>query len=133
MAAKAMSAEFPTLAAVVAKHHWISKSTTNRYPRYTAGCTCGWERDIANTHRTGLQLQGEHVEQVWREACTIRKFADLDSLPEQSVVHNIAFGVVFESGAENDGAVIWRSPNGLEKSTVMLPALLLWHPDWAQS
>lgn len=62
----------------------------------------------------------------------IEKLADLNALPEQSVVRNCAFGVVFEMTLENDGTVVWRSPNGLKQPTVMLPAYLLWHPAWEQ-
>jgi hypothetical protein len=111
-----MSGEFPTLVEVLRRH---------RLSFIKHGCLCDDPGPIDEW--------ADHVEQVWAEACTIRKVADLDALPEQSVVRNIAFGVVFESAVENDGSVIWRSPNGLEKSTVMLPALLVWHPDWTQS
>lgn len=126
-----MNAEFPTLAEVVAAHRWTGGWIDGG--SYSATCACGWEQDITNTHRTGLQLHGEHVESEWREARTIRTGAQLDALPEQSVVRNMAFGVVFECTVENDGSVIWSSPVGLRVSTVVLPALLIAHPDWALS
>lgn len=61
---------------------------------------------------------------------TIRTVEQLDALPEQSVIRNDMFGVVFEREIENDGTAIWASIHGEPRTSVSLPATLLWHPDW---
>lgn len=127
-----MSAEFPTLAEVVAKHRWVSKSSTTRY---VAGCACGWELDIANTHRTGLQLHGEHVEQVWREACTIRTVEQLDALPDRSVVFAANEAAWIKVSGWSPDEPWWVTGSSIESPSadIALPALLIRHPDWAKS
>lgn len=57
---------------------------------------------------------------------------ELNALPEESVVRNIMFGVVFERQTENDGSLMWASIYGEPRSGISLPVLLLWHPDWEQ-
>lgn len=124
-----MTAEHPTLAEVIEKHRWVSRSTTTRY---VAACVCGWEKDIVNTQRTGLQLHGEHVESVWRDACTITTVEQLDALPPESIVKS------------EGGSVACRFYDGIHgvtfgderpfKWTVLaseLPAVVLWHPGWS--
>lgn len=59
----------------------------------------------------------------------IENVEELDALPEQSVVQNELFGVVFEKVIQTGGAESWWSPGGLREPTVMLPARLLWTPE----
>ncbi|MEH3142514.1 MAG: hypothetical protein PGN37_20545 [Mycobacterium kyogaense] len=91
---------------------------------------CGCTRDDENADTIDREEHAAHVAQVWREACMIRTVEQLAALPEQSVVRNIAWGVTFERVVQNDGTVQWWSPAGLRQDTVMLPALLVWSPDW---
>lgn len=118
--------ETPSLAKVVGLHQAVYATFSQNYV-----CTCD---EWADTDRrnNGHLTHGEHVQAVWRELCTIETVEQLDALPEQAVVRNIAFGVVFECTVENDGSVVWSSTSGLERPTVMLPALVIFHPDWSQ-
>lgn len=67
---------------------------------------------------------------VWREACTIRTVEQLDALPEGAVVRRFGFTPqVFERASD-----LWLVPGNDSPDYPgehMLPALLLWHPDWS--
>lgn len=117
-----MSAEFPTLAEVHAEHQPA--------PFPSSCCRCGV--DLADgEHRADRWdiAHGEHVEQAWREACTIRTVEQLDALPDGAIVADCNRHPVYK----RDG--IWWS--GSQRASIAppygFPALLLWHPDWATS
>lgn len=130
-----MSDQFPSLAAVVAAHRWVSKST---FSRYRAGCSCGWERDIVGTNRKGLQLHGEHVEQVWREACTVTTVAGLNKLPGHTVIMDADDAVLRQNPWCSrpgrwyplDGFDAYDRDFGIEVDAIPLPARVIHHPDW---
>lgn len=124
-----MSDQFPSLAAVVAAHRWVSKST---FSRYRAGCSCGWERDIVGTNRKGLQLHGEHVEQVWREACTVKTREALDALPVGTVLREDYDGTIWtlHDGGKHIEAYRECDYLPLLTSAITLPARVIHHPDW---
>jgi hypothetical protein len=111
-----MSAEFPTLAEVLTQHRW---------QMFNAVCRC---KAMEVTH----DEHPAHQAEMWREVCTIRTVAELDALPDDSVIRRGGF---FPRTYEREGRY-WHSP-GDEMGDIagpdMLPALLLWHPDWAQS
>lgn len=71
---------------------------------------------------------------AWREACTIRTLDQLDALPVGSVIRwdrgpGCAAQVIERSGGRD-----WFAPGddcSEPHGPHMLPALLLWHPDWS--
>lgn len=118
--------ETPTLAKVVGLHE-RGYSAFNQCDY----CTCDEWSATSDRRNNGHLTHGEHVQAVWRELCTIETVEQLDALPEQAVVRNIAFGVVFEKTIENDGKEWWDSIHGELRASVSLPALLIWHPEWS--
>ncbi len=118
-----MTTEFPSLAEVAATHRWASRSTVTRF---IAGCTSGWEKDITNTAKSGVQLQGEHVEKVWLEARTIKTIAQRDNLPIGSIVVDRLGDI-----CQKDNIFRWACDgDDYVPDLVELPALLIHHPDW---
>ena len=117
-----MTASFPTLAEVAAEH-WVD---------YNIGACDGCARRYTNIGTVNAE-HGQHVAQVWREACTIRTVEQLDALPPETVIkteggsiacrHYTGIGVVFG----DERPFPWTSSLATE-----LPGLLLWHPDWSQ-
>lgn len=92
--------EFPQLAAVVDKH-------TPSGAEGHVQCWCGEQFHAFREH-------ADHVADAWREACTIRTVEELDALPQFAVVRD-RVGTIWEN--------CWAS-------RIVLPALLIWHPDW---
>lgn len=118
-----MTTEFPSLAEVAATHRWASRYTVTRF---IAGCTSGWEKDITNTAKSGVQLQGEHVEKVWLEARTIKTIAQRDNLPIGSIVVDRLGDI-----CQKDNIFRWACDgDDYVPDLVELPALLIHHPDW---
>lgn len=80
--------------------------------------------------RCGKPHSEEHVAAMWREACTIRTAEQLDALPVGAVVRN-ADGVW-----ETDEPRTWVTPGHeapFGPQLLVLPALLVWHPEWDAS
>lgn len=121
----------PSLAEVVATHRWHRTLADPRRVRCTAP-GCGWSADLTTTGKSSTVLVGEHVEQVWAELRTIRTPEQLDALPEETLILNLMFGVVFERVIENDGTALWQGIHGDPRPSVSLPALLIHHPDWSR-
>lgn len=119
--------EFPSLASVIATHRWT------RTKPFVVECTgCDWSADLKTTVKSSVELVAEHVERVWLETRTITTLEQLDALPEQTVIRNVMFGVVFECVVENDGTYLWQGIHGEPRTSVSLPALVLHHPSWPE-
>lgn len=132
-----MNTGFPSLAEVVAAHRWMSRSTVTRF---IAGCTCGWEKDITNTAKSGVQLQGEHVEAAWFDVRTIRTREQLAALPNDVAVRSM--GAIERDIYERDDTANMSDLYGpwiqmgfevpCADDEIELPALLIYHPDWTR-
>lgn len=86
---------------------------------------------LSDNERNPWRRMADAALAAQRQACTIETAEQLDQLPEQAVVRNLAFGVVLECTVENDGTAGWTSiGNPTQRPSVVLPALLLHHPDW---
>ncbi len=120
--------DFPSLASVIATHRWYRTE-----PKRVRCTGCDWTAELTDGGKSSTVLVSEHVEQVWLEARTITTIEQLDALPEQTVIVNLMFSVVFEREAENDGTMLWASIHGEPRTSVSLPALLLHHPEWGCS
>lgn len=135
-----MSAEFPALAAVVRQHRlvtYLDKSSGSLWigswpTRYR--CECGWVSDESDCTRTD---HPEHVESAWREVCTVRTVEQLDGLPDHAIVRSSTDGHAYEKSMlfTMAGRRWWEAGNGspVRSADIGLPALLIWHPDWAKS
>lgn len=78
-----------------------------------------------------------HVEQMWREACTVTTVEQLDALPEGTVIHTVELPEdTCGSGAwtkcrDTGGDWYWWAMDfGEPASEVPLPARVIHHPDW---
>jgi hypothetical protein len=120
--------DFPSLAEVVTEHRWMGPLG---YDWLTKCSGCGWGGDTRNTGKTCISLHAEHVEQKWREACTVRTIDQLDALPEGSLLSSgYCRGGL---GPTAWGKSAWFFPGSkcsVDGDMIGVPAVLLWHPDW---
>lgn len=122
--------EFPTLEKVVAVHRWSGRLGNF----WDARCTgCSWRGDIRNTGKSATGLHAEHVQEVWREACTITTVEQLGSLPVGVIL--IDPDVQFTPPpmfAKYTGG--WKFMDmGTFAIDIPLPSRLIWHPEWSHS
>lgn len=121
--------DFPTFTSVYVKHRW-----TRTGPKRVRCTGCDWTAELTDGGKSSVELVAQHVEQVWLDVRTIRTLEQLNSLPEQTVILNLMFGVVFELAIENDGTAAWYAIHSdVPRPSVTLPALLIHHPQWARS
>ncbi|MDG5773908.1 hypothetical protein [Mycolicibacterium fortuitum] len=108
--------EFPTLAEVVVLHP----------VRLGNGVlVCGCTKTFPCNHT----LWGEHVQEVWREACTITTFDDLYALPVGCIVR-------FSSGTTDEREKTGWCWGPTEHEFAFADgenALVIWHPDWSKA
>lgn len=119
--------EFPSLAEVLDRHHWLSGQSA---------CACGWGYGDMSEDLNHIT----HQTDAWRETCTIRTGEELARLPFTAVVRSILrlapsgrdYGPVWEQWAGGRWFRMGYGPLRGEtyEGPVLLPALLIWHPDW---
>lgn len=131
-----MAAEYPTLAEVVAKHadSWIEGMSYLHLGisrPACRSCTCGrWVDDspLAQFSRTSFS---EHVQEVWREACTITTPEQLDALPPEVIVKSEGGTVACRYYDRVHGVTFGdERPFTWTVLASELPAVVLWHPSW---
>lgn len=135
-----MNAEFPTLAEVIRQHRlvtYLDKSSGSLWigswpTRYR--CECGWVSPEADCTRTD---HPEHVQDVWREACTIRTRDELAALPLKTVVVD-AVGIprTKRHGNSHMPGGWTHAGNSPLTSTELADGrdmVVAWHPDWSPS
>ncbi|MFV8169876.1 hypothetical protein [Mycolicibacterium peregrinum] len=109
--------KFPTLAEVLDKH------------RQGIVHDGWWE-----CYDCGKPHNAEHQAAAWRDACTITTVEQLDTLPEASVIHVPHKRTA--SSIEKRHGLWWPSrstgpfPNLTRDN--LLPALLIWYPEWSK-
>ncbi|WP_099024346.1 hypothetical protein [Mycolicibacterium palauense] len=128
--------DFPTLAEVFATHRWTRTSAID------VRCTgCQWRGDLRNSGKTSVGLIAEHVEQIWRDTCTIRTTAQLDTLPDSAAILDRT-GALLRRNPWGEDDRLWFPLDGhdgfdrdfgLISDRVPLTARLLWHPQWEPS
>ncbi|BBY78910.1 hypothetical protein MPUL_00680 [Mycolicibacterium pulveris] len=113
----------PTLAQVVEQHV---------YSPNTYLCSCSRDDDDAPT--ISFTEWAVHVAAVWREACTITTAGQLDALPTGAVIRTA--GVVYASeprtGVQANAWVAIGDRYRHCSDEILLPALLIHHPDWSR-
>ncbi|MCA2247577.1 hypothetical protein JF729_07170 [Mycobacterium intracellulare] len=125
--------DVPTLACVIAEHSPIPGYVSGHevvhgrvVEREASWIECGGCGAVFNS---GV-AHAEHVNAVWREACTISSADQLDGLPVGTLIRLLAAGIdtcKLGDGWEATGE--WPSYSGAELAG-RLPALVLWHPSW---
>lgn len=130
--------EFPTLAEVVAKHAWYRPTDRDlrRRPWMTRCVGCNWIGDTRNSRMDQLALHAEHVQAVWRDACTIATVEQLDALPLDTVVVD-AVGIprTKRHGNSHMSAGWTHAGNSPLKSNELAdgrPMCVVSHPDWSK-
>lgn len=125
-----MSAEFPTLAEVMAGHaDWVSEGVRL--------CSCFWTDGSPDAQSSRL-IWAKHVESEWREACTIRTATQLDALPVGAVVLAVWAAELTPTPVLSRYIDGWfgfpclqpMHPLGSGRNSET--ALLIWHPEWAR-
>lgn len=125
--------DVPPLACVIAEHSPI--------PRYAAGHNIVHGRLVEQealwidcdgcgaTFNSGV-AHAEHVNAVWRKACTISTADQLDGLPLWTRIRLLSDGIATcKLGDGWEAAGEWPSYSDSELAG-RLPALVLWHPSW---
>ncbi|WP_255800887.1 hypothetical protein [Mycobacteroides abscessus] len=92
-------------------------------------------RDVLAAHQPyGLEPGwADTVAAAWREACTIRTLEQLDLLPDGSVIRWDR-GPFEEPQVLERCVVDWLEPGNdcsEPHGAHLIPALLLWHPEWS--
>ncbi|ORV19460.1 hypothetical protein AWB94_00010 [Mycolicibacterium canariasense] len=76
-----------------------------------------------------LDAHEAHQGDAWREACTIRTAEQLNALPDGAIVADCHHSPVYKQ----DGIWWFGSQRAAIVPPYGFPALLIHHPDWAQS
>lgn len=129
-----MSAEFPSLAEVFRKHLLLDFLDTNGN-HLPPECYCGWYSP--DEYRTRIE-HPDHVEQMWREACTVTTVEQLDALPEGTVILDADDAVLRRNPWRSrpgrwyplDGFDAYDRDFGIKIDKIPLPARVIHHPDW---
>lgn len=138
-----MTAEFPSLASVIATHRWTRTLANPKHVSCTApGCDfVGDLKAAAAEGKTSADLIGEHVERVWLEARTIRDAGQLDGLPQHTLLiypYESRAGWKLHEQWERRAddwyclAAPLIPPSG-HAGVPSLPAVLIHYPEWVQS
>ena len=122
-----MTTEFPILAEVMARGMFMCKYVVGDDPINEKL----WER-TSEVMREACRTESRAALAALVEACTIRTVEQLQALPGKSVVHSDGTWEVFRDAVDPHEDGEWWS-NGNAWGTPELPALLVWHPDWAVS
>lgn len=128
-----MNTEFPTLADVVFDHGFAGSG-------HNGQCDCG---DMTtgpsepDWYPYDMGCHSRHVEQVWREACTIRTSDQInDYWPTSTVIREEPaneydfYPQIWEMAYQCGWTRAGEKYNPDDDSP-RLPALLIWHPGWA--
>lgn len=121
-----MSAEFPTLAEIV--DQVIADAIAD----------CAQLREGIGGPATAeiITRYAESARDAWEEARIIYTVADLDALPDRSIVYEKHRDVAWMKDSRNNAdEPWWCTGSEVEEpaSAIVLPALLIRHPSWGQS
>lgn len=129
-----VSTEHPTLVEVLKQHGDITHDDhENPYVYGHPSCICGWEQGDESDHGPFWR---NHIESVWREARTIRTVDQLEALPDRSVVYEKRRDVAWmKDGRASIDRPWWCTGSEIEEPSaeIVLPVLLIHHPDWSVS
>lgn len=131
-----MSAEFPPLATVLDQHPDVTHHSYANPRMYgDPACGCGWEQGDDSDHGPYWR---DHFNAVWSDLRTIVTPEQLAALPIGSAIRELNHPVpgVFELqelDETDDVATAWYVVGDGWPAEPRLPAVLVWHPDWAQS
>lgn len=132
-----MSDRFPSLGVVIRRHRIerCSVSTPDSAEQWgrCVGCdfeTHGFPLKGINWDVLALEITADHIAEMWREACTVDSHEKLDELPTGTVVRD-AENDVMERGDEWWTSGAYEGP--FSTAELLLPAIVLWHPDWSNT
>lgn len=121
-----MSTQFPTLAQVLTLHRLQSTEINGRE---LFRCSC-----LQNVVSTGTADYDMHVEQMRRQACTIRTIDQLDALPLDTVVVDAAGIPRTKRHRNSHMAGGWTHAGNSPLTSAELAdgrdMVVVWHPDW---